>query len=254
MYNWLQGARTSHRHWWLKTSMDYYDARWTCGDFKNTGGYMNIKYNGGGTRPLHIGITAANKGYFCYAEEVAGNPTINSSSLIEIAGGHSGVITIPASANLEAKSPFYIYGCNNIKSLDLSDIYNEPGGSGGIQKMYFAKFIDSVSGSSLTSLNIGVPLNLMQQGITNVENIAAINGLPDVLRSLEELNIQGCVSNGNSGEGSTANTVDYGSFLNNTENLKRLYAIGTNLTSFTSNNYQQGTNARTYKGGHYEVL
>jgi len=30
---WLQGARTPHRHWWLTTSMDYYDAKWRVGDY-----------------------------------------------------------------------------------------------------------------------------------------------------------------------------------------------------------------------------
>ena len=29
----LNGARTSHRHWWLSKSMNYYDAKWSCGDF-----------------------------------------------------------------------------------------------------------------------------------------------------------------------------------------------------------------------------
>lgn len=252
MYNWLQGARTSHRHWWLKTSMDYYDARWTCGDFKNTGGYMNIKYNGANTRSLQIKIVAASKGYFCFAEEVGGEAVINISSLVEIAGGQRGVITVPASSNLEAKSPFYIYGCNNIRELDLSDIYYETGGTGGIQKMYFRKFIDPVSGVALKVLNIGVPLDLLSRGVVNVENIAAIDGLTDVMRNLEELNIQGCVNNG--GGDSSASTVNYNSFLNNTENLKRLFAIGTDLQTFVSNNYQEGVEARVYKGGHYEVL
>ena len=252
MYNWLQGARTSHRHWWLKTSMDYWDARWTCGDFKNTGAYMNIKYNGGGSRALQIKIKAATKGYFCYAEEVGGNPVINSSSLVEIAGGQRGVITVPASVNLEAKSPFYIYGCPNIRELDLSDIYNEPSGTGGVRNLYLEKFIDAVNGVSLKVLNIGVPLDLLAQGVTNTENIVATNGLPDVIRNLEELNIQGCMNNG--GGDSSASTVNYSSFLDNTEHLKRLYAIGTDLESFTSNNYQEGTNARQFKGGHYDTL
>ena len=254
MYDWLQGARTSHRHWWLKTSMDYYDARWVCGDFKNTGGYINAKYNGANTRDFNIRISAANKGYFCYAEEVGGNPQIDQNSLIEISGGSTNYVTIPKSVNLEAKTPFYIFGCNNIKELDLSDIYNEPGGSGGIQKIYFSKFIDPVIGTSLKVLNIGVPLSLLRQGITNAENISAIDGIPTVTRSLEELNIQGCCDNGVNSEDSNAVAIDYDSFLKNTENLKRLYAIGTSLTSFTSNTYQDGQNARVYKGGHYEVL
>ena len=32
-YAWLQGSRTSHRHWWISTSMNYYDAKWSCGSF-----------------------------------------------------------------------------------------------------------------------------------------------------------------------------------------------------------------------------
>jgi len=31
----LNGARTSHRHWWLSKSMNFYDAKWTCGNFKS---------------------------------------------------------------------------------------------------------------------------------------------------------------------------------------------------------------------------
>lgn len=38
--NWLQGSRLTHRHWWLSTSMDYYDAKWFCGDYKNHSIYI----------------------------------------------------------------------------------------------------------------------------------------------------------------------------------------------------------------------
>jgi len=52
--NWLQGARTTHRHWWLSTSMDYYDAMWFCGDYKNHYIYItaNIPENSGSS--IHI--------------------------------------------------------------------------------------------------------------------------------------------------------------------------------------------------------
>jgi len=42
--NWLQGARTTHRHWWLNKSMDYYDAKWNCGDFKNHVVYFGVNH------------------------------------------------------------------------------------------------------------------------------------------------------------------------------------------------------------------
>jgi len=32
---WLHGSRTSHRHWWISTSMNYYDAKWSCGAFNS---------------------------------------------------------------------------------------------------------------------------------------------------------------------------------------------------------------------------
>lgn len=41
--NWLQGSRMTHRHWWLSNSMDYYDAKWFCGDYKDH--YIYIRSN-----------------------------------------------------------------------------------------------------------------------------------------------------------------------------------------------------------------
>jgi hypothetical protein len=41
--SWLQGSRMTHRHWWLSNSMDYYDAKWFCGDYKNH--YIYLRAN-----------------------------------------------------------------------------------------------------------------------------------------------------------------------------------------------------------------
>jgi hypothetical protein len=41
--SWLQGSRMTHRHWWLSTSMDYYDAKWFCGEYRNH--YIYIRAN-----------------------------------------------------------------------------------------------------------------------------------------------------------------------------------------------------------------
>ena len=231
-YAWLQGARTSHRHWWLKTSMDYYDAKWICGDFRNDYLYINIKNNVTGN-PYLIKITPSTKGYFCYGIEVNSEITIQKNSLVSINGNTEGNIRIPSGTNLEAKHPFYLYGAGNIKGLDLSDVYNEPAKSGGIEKMFFGNI-----GSNLKYLNVGVPIDLMtsQDHIVNGQDLELSGG---DLRSVEELNIQGCINS------------KYKSLLEYTEKLKRLYAIGSNVSEFVSNYY---ATENLYTGGRYEVL
>ena len=58
---WLQGARMSHRHWWLSTSMDYYDAKWFCGDYKNHAIYLGANITADPNK--HIIITPNNATY-----------------------------------------------------------------------------------------------------------------------------------------------------------------------------------------------
>jgi len=60
---WLQGARTTHRHWWLKTSMDYYDAKWGVGEFLQKNMYIGCEmHNVQG----YINITPISDTYFSF--------------------------------------------------------------------------------------------------------------------------------------------------------------------------------------------
>ena len=52
--SWLQGSRMTHRHWWLSNSMDYYDAKWFCGDYKNHAIYIRANVTEGSNQVIRI--------------------------------------------------------------------------------------------------------------------------------------------------------------------------------------------------------
>jgi hypothetical protein len=52
--SWLQGSRMTHRHWWLSNSMDYYDAKWFCGDYKNHYIYVRANVTEGSNQYVRI--------------------------------------------------------------------------------------------------------------------------------------------------------------------------------------------------------
>jgi hypothetical protein len=60
--NWLQGSRITHRHWWLSTSMDYYDAKWFCGDYKQHSLYItaNVSLGSNPAQEEETGIIGEN--------------------------------------------------------------------------------------------------------------------------------------------------------------------------------------------------
>ncbi len=159
-----------------------------------------------------------------------------SANVTYINGGESGNVNIPIGTNLETNSPFYIFGASNIKKLDLSNVYRESDRSGGIENLFLEKIEDTMK-----SLNIGVPIDIMEEGVVNANAIKLAKGH---IRGVEELNIQGC----------NKSDSDYSSFLSSTEKLSKLYAIGTNLDSFVSNNYKDEDKRTVYIGGHYNVL
>ena len=52
--SWLQGSRMTHRHWWLSTSMDYYDAKWFCGEYRNHYIYIRANVANGDNQTIRI--------------------------------------------------------------------------------------------------------------------------------------------------------------------------------------------------------
>jgi len=174
---WLQGARTTHRHWWLKTSMDYYDAKWGVGEFTQRTMYLGCEmHNVQGT----IDITPTSDTYFSFLREATKfgpYPATPQNPL------HFDVSII----NTGAKVPFKINGANFIKKIDISDV------AGGLQVFSVANAYSSEVGPIITEVNIGVPITVEQanhlEGPQNLKDITIEPGLS--LNAIEKLNVRG---------------------------------------------------------------
>ena len=135
---WLQGARTTHRHWWLRTSMDYYDAKWGVGEFTQRNMYIACEmHNVQGT----IDIMPISDTYFSFQREATKfgpYPATTSTGL------HFDMSVI----NSGAKVPFTIFGANFIKEIDISDV------ASGLQVFSIANAYSSEVGPVITKVNI----------------------------------------------------------------------------------------------------
>ena len=214
--SWLQGARTTHRHWWLKTSMDYYDAKWGVGEFMNKSMYIGCEmHNVQG----NINIIPTGDTYFSFMRErtkfgpyeaLAGRTFSFDTSII----------------NSGAKVPFKFYGANFIKEIDISDI------ASGLQMFSVANSYSSEVGPIITKVNIGVKLTQQSDDVyvgqyNNKElQIAAGNAL----NGIEELNIRGQHSGGKSGNGRIGGLE----FLENAKTIKKIYALGSGMYTLST--------------------
>ena len=205
---WLQGARTTHRHWWLKTSMDYYDAKWGVGEFKKKSMYFGCEmHNVNGT----IDITPYADTYFSFEREATKF------------GPYSASITNPlrfdmSVINSGAKVPFKIYGANFIREIDISSI------AAGLQVFSTTNSYSSEVGPTITKVNIGVPISLETssrlEGSENNKSVTIEAG--NSMNALEELNIRG------------QKGIKGLSFLENVKTITKLNAAGSGLLTLTS--------------------
>ena len=225
--NWLQGSRLTHRHWWLSTSMDYYDAMWFCGDYKNHYIYITANVSSGSGAQVHI---IPNKNTFM---TVAIN-NMEVEQLDDITGDNVVVSsTTPVSPNdpldyevpnLNTKVPFFVYGANFMEVIDLSEIAT------GLDAVQVTGCYSEILGSPLKEINIGIPVT--QSGSNYVGTAAtlggAIRGSAESLSNLQTLNIRG-----------QRNFEDLILIKNNNlSELKNVYAMGSGATNFFSS--QQG--------------
>lgn len=207
---WLQGARTTHRHWWLKTSMDYWDAKWACGDFKNHTIYAATTKPAG--KEAKVYITSSTTTYFNYALNYI------MQELKEASAGEAIEYDI-TSKSISPKVPFNLYGTLYIKELDLSCL------AAGLSVISLTGAYSDETGSNLINLNIGNKITDNKLTINNTQlNIIGLGGLT----SLEKLDISG------------QHAIQATSFTSPVK-LSELYAAGTNLSAFSSstsgNNY-----------------
>jgi len=182
---WLQGARMSHRHWWLSTSMDYYDAKWFCGDYKNHAMY------------LAANVTAdANK----YIEIIPNNSTFmtvtvnNQDNQEEIDVTRSVSPQEPLRYSMikgaSTKAPIHIYGANFIETIDMRDI------AYGIDALDLTSTYSSVLGAPLKHLYIGTHISGSEDTYTTILSPSTCGVSPqrtgvNAFENLETLDIRG---------------------------------------------------------------
>lgn len=205
----LQGDRTPHRHWFLRTSYDYFDALNVCGEY--TSKLISIR-----TQSISPGskiyFTADSTSYFGWGYT---NNVVQSG--IEVEKGDDGVLDIDRT--LALNDPLHIYAANKIAAIDMSEISEHIAGA----DIDFSGTYDDLLGSRLKDLNIGVTKTRMNQGVFNTSTSATqIQGV-DTLSRLETLNIQG---------------MQYfvGLDMSALNQLKYFYAAGSGLDSFNPAN------------------
>ena len=218
---WLQGSRMSHRHWWLSTSMNYYDAKWSCGTFKDRRVVLFVEkgISQQGTDILTIKPTANT--FF----ELMSNTGTASVGRIEAQ------LSDPLSWNFDispnsfsAKDPTWIFGGSFIEELDLS-CFAKTMSAVDVSRCY-----DPVLGANIKVLNIGVPL----VG-SDTEKTGSISGTAIRITSTSRINntdaLSEIVTLNITGQSTINNTM--GLFVNNDRNsIENFYASGTMLSEF----------------------
>ena len=216
--SWLQGARTTHRHWWLKTSMDYYDAKWGIGEFMEKNMYIGCEmHNVQG----YINVLPTSSTYFKFQRERDNYGPFPASVLQPLQFDVSSI-------NSGAKVPFKMYGANFIKEIDISDV------ASGLQIFQIATSYSPEVGPTITKVNIGVKVTKDDQddnvytGQENNKELQISAGL--ALDAIEELNIRGQHSAGSLGTG----RIQGLDFIANTKTIKKIYAMGAGMRTLNS--------------------
>lgn len=205
----LQGDRTPNRHWFLRTSYDYFDALNVCGEY--TSKLISIRTQSiAPTKKIYF--TAAFKSYFGW-----GYTTNIIQSGILVDTGDDGELTIDRT--LLYNDPLHIFAANKMSAIDLHEIAQYITGS----DIDFSGSYDDILGSQLKTLILGVPKTSMNNGVFNTSSAATEIQGADTFTQLEELDIQG---------------MQYFVGLNMEAmgSLKRLYAAGSRLDSFNPAN------------------
>lgn len=188
--SWLQGARMTHRHWWLSTSMDYYDAKWFCGDYKNHYIYITANVSEGSGKRVHIipnkdtyMTTAIN--YMAEEQTEVDANDVTVQGTIPVTPNNPLNYEVP---NLNTKAPFFVYGANFMEEIDLSELAT------GLDGVDINGVYSEVLGSPLKVLNIGVNFTESPSN-TFVGTLAAlggnIRGNARTFENLQTLNVAG---------------------------------------------------------------
>ena len=207
-YKSLQGDRTPHRHWFLRSSYDYFDALNVCGEYTS----KRFEARTISIAPdKYIYITAAFTSYFGWEHT---NDIVESG--IKIEKGETGYLTIDQT--LHYQDPLHIFGANKIAELDMHQIS---------QNFYadidFTNTNDDILGSQLRKIILGtgdgVTKTRLNNGEFNTQISANVIGGVDTLTKLEYLDVQGM---------NTLRTID----MTEMKSLRKFYAAGSILAAF----------------------
>lgn len=209
-YTELQGSRTPHRHWFLKTSYDYFDAVNVCGEY--TAKTINVRTEI--IKNHKVGIKAGIPSYFGWGTSISQDKTG-----IRLEKGQSYELIIDR--NLQLNNPLHIYSASKLEKLDLSDVAIFLASNLDLSKTY-----DEVSGTFLRQVILGLPnedlFNINGCKLNVSKALRSIGGI-EYLTKVEEFSIQGLRSMSNLN-------------FSNMSALKKFYAAGTTLTSFNPAN------------------
>lgn len=210
----LQGDRTPHRHWFLKTSYDYFDAINVCGEYtsKTINIRTEIPYYHSESNPsldvVHsVTLKAGVDSFFGWGTSIS-----NDLTGIPVSKGETRVLQINRA--LQLNNPLHIFAASKLEELDFSDISQFMAADLDLSKTY-----DSVTGTYLRKVILGISKENMRQGIFNRYNtLNIINGI-EYLTKVEYFDIQGL---------NYIRSLDFSKMTA----LKKLYAAGTSMTNF----------------------
>ena len=205
----LQGDRTPHRHWFLRTSYDYFDAINVCGEYtdKTIDVRTEIPYSPQDDVVCKIRLTTGIDSFLGWGTSISKDFTG-----LEAPRGVEKELTIDRT--LQLNNPLHVYAASKLSEVDFSEIAPYMAADLNLSKTY-----DSVTGTYLRKVILGVSMQNMHNNIFNrFSTLSGVSGIENFTR-VEEFNIQGLYN---------IITLD----LTNMRSLKKFYAAGTRLNSF----------------------
>ena len=219
---WLQGSRASHRHWWISTSMNYYDAKWSCGSFDEhrIRIFADKAINPVGTDIVTIKPTSDT--FFKIAQQEGSG----SLGMLPATRTNPAVFDISTAA-FSAKDPSYIYGGTFVEEIDLS-CFAEKFKAADLSLCY-----DSVLGAPIKKINVGIPYTVVDANTYR----GKVSGTQFRLTGYDSTTKQDAFANLQvldiTGQGTITSTQELLA-TRNRKSLTDFYAIGSGVTSFIS--------------------
>jgi len=157
--------------------MDYYDAKWFCGDYKSHYIYVRANVTEGSNQ--YVRITPNKQTYMSVTKDGVLQATNSVDKL------HPLEFNMTIGSN--TKNPIYFYGANFMEEIDLSEIAN------GLDGVTLDGVYSDVLGSPLKKLNVGVELTASGSDYTaTLASLGCqIQGNANVFENLQTLNIRG---------------------------------------------------------------